>query len=51
MQTLDYWKARQVRARDNYNKSSSKPDREELLMCRRVVRRIETTLFKRSKKK
>lgn len=48
-ESLAYWKLRQVEARNNYDENTSKPNREELLMCKRIVQRIETTLFKRKK--
>ena len=50
-ESLSYWKLRQVEARNDYNDLSSKANREELLMCKRVVARIETTLFERKKLK
>ena len=51
MESLNYWKGRVVEARNNYNVNFSKINREELTMCKRVVKRIETTLFERKKLK
>ena len=50
-ESLNYWKGRLITARNRYNLVCSKPNREELLMCKRVVKRIETTLFERKKLK
>ena len=51
METLSYWKGRLTEAQINYDENPSKINREERLMCKRVVSRIETTLFERKKLK
>ena len=50
-ETLSYWKGRLVTAEARYDLVPSKSNREELLMCKRVVKRIEITLFERKKLK
>jgi len=45
MSDLKYWNGRAVDARNEYNESSSKANREELTFCRRVVVLIEHGIF------
>jgi hypothetical protein len=45
MENLGYWKLRYVEARDAYDEMSSKANREEKLMCKRVVGIIEAELL------
>ena len=50
-ETLLYWKNRTGTARAKYNFEISKSNREELIMCKKVVAIIEAKLFERKKTK
>ena len=49
MEALNYWKCRQVTARDDYELNKTQENYNELSICNQVVKRLETTLFKRKK--
>ena len=47
METLYYWNLRAVEARIDYEDSGTKADREYLTFTRRMVAKVESSLFNR----